>query len=416
MRRLPKTHKKLPMQKKDEPDFYKLDQTNPLPEVHEAPVPGAAATVQAMRNGPVTTTNPNMSPLSHNQSGSAMGSSSSCLVTPNISPYHSQNIIGGPQHASMINGSPSGGSMNGMNSMGNMSSGYMRSNNMNSMGFMSSGGSLINGSMMSINDGAGGFNQGSLGMMGGGHSGNMGCSMMMGTGGPMSNSGGNPNGMSSMGGSGSMSPVGRGNSSMSNNARYSSYNDMGSQDEYDIPLMGAGSPQMSFSSMGHNMNTSIGHGNHGYGSSNAGYMGGGSQSYSSVPPSPAPNSMRRTMPMRQTGMDSPSIMGNDQQHMTPQHQQQYMSDMYVPQGQSQMSPPMHMQDMMQQQPLHSQQNMYNGGGGSSSGAASSGSPSASQQQRLQQQHQQDQQEDYHGSGSPNVSQQQQRASPPRTTA
>ena len=31
MRRLPKTHKKLPMKKQDEPDFYRLDQSNPLP-------------------------------------------------------------------------------------------------------------------------------------------------------------------------------------------------------------------------------------------------------------------------------------------------------------------------------------------------------------------------------------------------
>eukprot|EP00540_Astrosyne_radiata_P020461 CAMPEP_0116844412 /NCGR_PEP_ID=MMETSP0418-20121206/12671_1 /TAXON_ID=1158023 /ORGANISM="Astrosyne radiata, Strain 13vi08-1A" /LENGTH=338 /DNA_ID=CAMNT_0004475357 /DNA_START=96 /DNA_END=1113 /DNA_ORIENTATION=+ len=30
-----KTHKKLPMKKQDEPDFYKLDKTNPLPELEE---------------------------------------------------------------------------------------------------------------------------------------------------------------------------------------------------------------------------------------------------------------------------------------------------------------------------------------------------------------------------------------------
>lgn len=49
MRRLPKTHKKLPMKKGDEPDFYQMDKTNPLPALDEAPIPGAAATSQALR-------------------------------------------------------------------------------------------------------------------------------------------------------------------------------------------------------------------------------------------------------------------------------------------------------------------------------------------------------------------------------
>jgi hypothetical protein len=49
MRRLPKTHKKLPMRKKDEPDFYKLDKSSPLPALEDAPIPGAAATSMAMR-------------------------------------------------------------------------------------------------------------------------------------------------------------------------------------------------------------------------------------------------------------------------------------------------------------------------------------------------------------------------------
>lgn len=83
MRRLPKTHKKLPMKKQDEPDFYKLDSSNPLPQIHEAPVPGAAATLQAMRaNGQVMA--PMSSPMSHHQSGSS-------VVTPHLSPHH-----GGP--------------------------------------------------------------------------------------------------------------------------------------------------------------------------------------------------------------------------------------------------------------------------------------------------------------------------------
>lgn len=41
MRRLPKTHKKLPMKKDDEPDFYALDKANPLPSLEESsPCPG----------------------------------------------------------------------------------------------------------------------------------------------------------------------------------------------------------------------------------------------------------------------------------------------------------------------------------------------------------------------------------------
>jgi len=36
MRRLPKTHKKLPMKKCDEPDFYKLAESSPLPEIEES--------------------------------------------------------------------------------------------------------------------------------------------------------------------------------------------------------------------------------------------------------------------------------------------------------------------------------------------------------------------------------------------
>ena len=44
MRRLPKTHKKLPMKKEDEPDFYKLDKQNPLPPLEEQPMLSAKMT------------------------------------------------------------------------------------------------------------------------------------------------------------------------------------------------------------------------------------------------------------------------------------------------------------------------------------------------------------------------------------
>ena len=58
MRRLPKTHKKLPMKKHDEPDFYKLDKTSPLPNLEE-PANRLNANVVALRqrqtNGTLTT-------------------------------------------------------------------------------------------------------------------------------------------------------------------------------------------------------------------------------------------------------------------------------------------------------------------------------------------------------------------------
>ena len=51
MRRLPKTHKKLPMQKQDEPDFYQLDLTNPLPALEDAPIPGGLVSSSALNGG-----------------------------------------------------------------------------------------------------------------------------------------------------------------------------------------------------------------------------------------------------------------------------------------------------------------------------------------------------------------------------
>lgn len=39
MRRLPKMQKKLPMSKKNEPDFYSMNKTKPLPSLEDAPIP-----------------------------------------------------------------------------------------------------------------------------------------------------------------------------------------------------------------------------------------------------------------------------------------------------------------------------------------------------------------------------------------
>lgn len=51
MRRLPKTHKKLPMCKKDEPDFYALNKTNPLPSLEDAPIPLVSTNTGATMGG-----------------------------------------------------------------------------------------------------------------------------------------------------------------------------------------------------------------------------------------------------------------------------------------------------------------------------------------------------------------------------
>jgi hypothetical protein len=48
MRRLPKTHKKLPMKKEDEPDFYAMDKAQPLPALEEVPLPSNTMMPQMM--------------------------------------------------------------------------------------------------------------------------------------------------------------------------------------------------------------------------------------------------------------------------------------------------------------------------------------------------------------------------------
>jgi hypothetical protein len=157
MRRLPKTHKKLPMTKKDEPDFYALDKTNPLPALEDAPIPGATAASRAMQQQKQPSS-PSMS---------TPGSTAS-IVTP---PHSQTNFMGGMTGRMHHGGSMSGGmnamgggmsgGMSGVNSgMGNMST-------MNNMGSMSSTGGMNQNRMMN-----GGMNQ-MGGMMDAGGSGMM---------------------------------------------------------------------------------------------------------------------------------------------------------------------------------------------------------------------------------------------------
>jgi len=58
MRRLPKTHKKLAMKKQDEPDFYKMDKENPLPQLPEPPAGVLAMRRQAMAQAAAINTAP----------------------------------------------------------------------------------------------------------------------------------------------------------------------------------------------------------------------------------------------------------------------------------------------------------------------------------------------------------------------
>lgn len=172
MRRLPKTHKKLPMRKKDEPDFYKLDKSSVLPALEDAPIPGAAATSLAMRQQqqqqqPHSHPMPHITVSSHHQHSPM----TSVVTPPHLSP--SVMIGNGISQSSGMNHNGQIGSMGGFMEPNSVlrsnSDGMRRSNNdMAPMGGMSS-----NGSMLGLN--GGGMGQ-SLDM--GSHIGNMGSNGM----------------------------------------------------------------------------------------------------------------------------------------------------------------------------------------------------------------------------------------------
>lgn len=176
------------MKKKDEPNFYKLDQTNPLPAIHEAPIPGAAATNQAMRTGAPRPESPSQNV--HNGSMHPhLGSMTqqhvnSMIVTPHVSPNQmGPSVIGGPNKYQLA--SPCGGNMNsivspmnGMSNMNMMGPGNIGIGHMNEMG----SGGMGMGSMNAI--GHGNMGMGSMTMSAGGMAGmgTNGMSMNMGTG------------------------------------------------------------------------------------------------------------------------------------------------------------------------------------------------------------------------------------------
>eukprot|EP00934_Nitzschia_sp_Nitz4_P006946 Nitzschia sp. Nitz4//scaffold85_size83877//13680//15091//NITZ4_005218-RA/size83877-augustus-gene-0.158-mRNA-1//-1//CDS//3329559104//6936//frame0 len=138
MRRLPKTHKKLPMKKEDEPDFYALDKAQPLPTLEEVPLPPTA-----------------MMPAMRQQQ--AIGGASSGMLTPanmmppmpagapslgmtNLKDFEPRESLIGMMGQSRGTGGPSLG-MNGMG-MNGMGMNGMGMNGMGSMGNMGSMGSM----------------------------------------------------------------------------------------------------------------------------------------------------------------------------------------------------------------------------------------------------------------------------------
>jgi hypothetical protein len=138
------------MKKKDEPNFYKLNQTHPLPALHEAPIPGGAA-VQVMCNrmpqtgSSLSDTNSSLSPMVPQQQ--------SMMVTPNVSPqYSGPGIMGG-----------SSGFMSGMGP-GNMGMGGMNHNmGMNGRSGMGIGIGMGHGGMGGLGHGGMGGAQGRFG-------------------------------------------------------------------------------------------------------------------------------------------------------------------------------------------------------------------------------------------------------------
>lgn len=200
----------------------------------------------------------------------------------------------------------------------------------------------------------------------------------------------NSSAIGNVGGASSASNMGsRGGNSVNSNGgnRFNSYTDMGSQDEFDVPVMAGGQQhQMAYPSMSQMTSG----GNNGYGNG-AVFMGSGG-SYSTMSTTHGgSNNLRRSATMRQQGIDSHHQGMGDMQHMSPLNQQQLMNDMYMPQGP--------MQDMVPQHQHHSQYNMY--GSRPSSGGSAGSLP-------MNQQYQHSLQDDYTGSGSSNVMQQQQR--------
>mmetsp|Transcript_34877 Transcript_34877/g.49496 ORF Transcript_34877/g.49496 Transcript_34877/m.49496 type:complete len:370 (-) Transcript_34877:2-1111(-) len=200
MRRLPKTHKKLPMKKQDEPDFYKLDKASPLPDLDESATQLNSGVMAMARGG----TN-KMAGMNVMQN--AMGGLNPSQGFNGMS-GGGFNGMGGLGPGSMGGlGGGSGGAAGLMSGMGGLGGGMGGMAGLGGMGGLGSGPSGANGGFGGFcGSGGGGFGSlGNTGGMGGfTGSGAGGLGGMGGTGGGLSGLGGaGPGGLGGLGGMGS---------------------------------------------------------------------------------------------------------------------------------------------------------------------------------------------------------------------
>ena len=161
MRRLPKTHKKLPMKKEDEPDFFELDKRSPLPPLGETKIPNTAPVGQGLLGASNQMgffsgmsafdqrDHPLMGMMGQQHQLSAQAPLSAMSNGMGMNGMSSMNSMGGLNGLLGSMNATGMGSMNGMDGLGPMNSG---GNN----GFGSVGGGM--GSMNGLS-GLGGMNQ-----------------------------------------------------------------------------------------------------------------------------------------------------------------------------------------------------------------------------------------------------------------
>jgi len=128
MRRLPKTHKKLPMKKGEEPDFYKMDKEKPLPNIEDAPVPmitGGSASAAGDSSHPGMA-DPRVVTPPRGHLGMPPGSGMRPPVPP---PHRGQLAAAGrgglpPHHPHHAAGGPPGARLGGLYGAGAAGAGY----------------------------------------------------------------------------------------------------------------------------------------------------------------------------------------------------------------------------------------------------------------------------------------------------
>lgn len=165
MRRLPKTHKKLPMKKDDEPDFYAMDKANPLPSLEEVPLPSTAMLPQMRQQqslavgGTGMLSSQMMTPLGAGMPGMSPFSEARDPLMGVMSQTRGASQFGGNAMGMNPMGTIGGmGSMNGMGPMNGMSGmNGMGSMNPHALGPMSGmfGGMNTMSSMNPLRDSAG---------------------------------------------------------------------------------------------------------------------------------------------------------------------------------------------------------------------------------------------------------------------